>query len=92
MSDKTKDEAAKLSLNHMSLVLTLLDKEAHNSLYYERINSKKAKETGYIDSLRHIQSIFVSTIPTDQIPYFIESVPHLEHLFYDQIQLASTEA
>lgn len=72
-----------LDLNQLALVLTVLDKEAHNVHYYERLRKKGEDEqsNGYLESLGTIMESFVFSLSESSVVPFIEANPHLAYLF-----------
>ncbi|AXL14905.1 hypothetical protein [Microviridae sp.] len=76
---KTPIKEAQLDLNAVALILTVLDKEAHNTQYYMRMTPQP--DEGYLQSLKHASSVLTSNISPKAVDKFVEVNPHLSHLF-----------
>jgi len=76
---KNEDEIGVLTLNHVALILTILDKEAHNIQYFKRMSQEL--DSGYEDSISEAQLILAAQITEKNVEPFLEINSHLEHLF-----------
>lgn len=68
-----------LNLVHLTLLLTILDKEANNSLYYKRMTPEYNDE--YVNSIYSLQRYFASIVPSHQLQNFLQGSPHLIDCF-----------
>ena len=76
-------EEKTIDLYQLSVLLTVLDKEAYNAKYFERMIPEGEEEDRgmYVDTIRTIQSVFISQISEENIDGFLEKNPHLKDLF-----------
>jgi len=82
----TPVEKRMLSVLQMAMVLTILDKEAHTSLYFAQMLPEETDHS-YIENIRTIQSIFAENLDQKVVDSMLDDNPHLAHIFgkYDQL-------
>lgn len=73
------DQLPTLTLNHVALILTILDKEAHILKYYAR--QRPEDEDNYTEILNESLWILANQISPDNRKAFTAINPHLSHLF-----------
>ncbi|AJK28262.1 hypothetical protein [Eel River basin pequenovirus] len=66
-----------LSYGELTLVLTILDKEAHLASYFDDM---RTEDDNYVSSIRTVQKKMFANIPSDQLPGFLANNGHLVHL------------
>lgn len=67
-----------ISLNELSLMLTILDKERHMCHYWIEEGEENHR---YLEAVTALISIFSSKVKEDRVQEFVSVNPHLEHLF-----------
>lgn len=72
------------SLNALALLLTILDKERHNAVYFTRVRDDSNE---YLDHVSQLLELFSNQLDAEYRDEFIGANPHLEYLFTDDEEL-----
>ncbi len=77
-----KPSADKIGYEDLAVLLTILDKEAHNAKYFEPMRKiDDVVDTSYIDKIRRIQFVHAAQVKPEKVDEFLENNTHLNHLF-----------
>lgn len=68
-----------ISLAVLALLLTVLDKEHHNALYFQGTHPEQT-DTQYTEALRNLQFQFLEQLDPELKEKLLAENPHLSHL------------
>lgn len=73
-----------INLQQLAILLTVLDKEVHNTKYFKRMipEGEEDQDNYYVENLVVLQHSFIRSMSDSSVGPFLEKNPHLEHLFH----------
>lgn len=77
------EELPTLTISEVAILLTVLDKEAHNSQYYEQMHPDNNTDTNYIQTLKKIIFTMAEHILPEFRVKFLKNNQHLQFVFPD---------